>query len=101
MTLTVRQQLLLILGRSTSAITCAQLVTELNKTFPTHRSSATVSSALKKMYDDKLVARIDSAGKRGGYGYKLTLSGRGWYAGILAKQTFANFFEAVRSIVEQ
>ena len=101
MTFTVRQQLLLILGRSTPAMTCAQLVVELNKAFPTHRSSATVSSALKKMYDEKLVARIDNTGKHNEYGYKISFGGMGWYIALVAKRIFATFSEAVRSIVEQ
>ena len=101
MTLTVRQQLLIILGRAPKSMTCVQLVAVLNKTFSTHRSSATISSALKKMHDEQLVARIDNAGKRGGYAYKLSRGGMGWYIGLVAKLTFTNFSEAVRSIVEQ
>jgi predicted transcriptional regulator len=101
MTLTIRQQLLIILGRSPKSMTCAQLVAELNKIFSTHLSSATVASALKKMHDEQLVARIDNAGKRGGYAYKLSFGGIGWYIGLVAKQAFTNFSEAVRSIVEQ
>jgi DNA-binding HxlR family transcriptional regulator len=89
MKFTVRQQLLHALGRSGKTMTCAQLVAETKDI-----SSATVSSALKKMYDDKLVSRVAGTGPRKGYGYKLTQLGTIFYFGIMMKVGLLNISKA-------
>ena len=76
-------------------MTCAQIVADIKD-----KSSATVSSALKKMYDDNMVTRT-KCGPRGGFGYKLTFLGVAFYLGVMSQKAFHNFSEALRSIVVQ
>jgi len=85
---TIRELLLIELGRDMSTMTSTQLAKAVGY------SSATVSSLLKKMHNDALLYLSAGFGPRGGVGYRLSPWGRLAFVGLRFQQGFANMAKA-------
>ena len=68
---TIRHRVLGLLQDAKEPFT-ATTICELVSIGPEHVKLSTLSSTLKKMYDDGLLIRTEGYGPRGGYGYSLS-----------------------------